>query len=124
MRVKRTTGALTYSGRADPDALDAGPANRQGGSSMLLFLFALVVAVAGVGIYAHYNTGAHDITLRTYHFAGVPDWMPIAVAAGTVLFLFLVQAIYASVRIRLLRRASRRTTSTIGTGRTAPSTSR
>ncbi len=91
---------------------------------MLSFLFALVVAVLGVGAYAHYNTGAHDITLRTYHLTGVPDWEPIAVAAGAMLLVFLVHAIYASVRIRLLRRASRRTTSTVGTGRTAPSTSR
>jgi hypothetical protein len=91
---------------------------------MLLFLFALVVAVAGVGVYAHYNTGAHDITLRTYHFAGVPDWMPIAAAAGAMLFLFLIQAIYASIRIRMLRRASRRTSTTVGTGRTVPTTSR
>jgi hypothetical protein len=91
---------------------------------MLLFLFALVIAAGGVGIYAHYNTGAHDITLRTYHFAGVPDWMPIAAAAGVVLFLFLIQAIYASVRIRMLRRATRRTTSTMSTGRTVQPVSR
>jgi len=90
---------------------------------MLLFLLALVVAALGIGAYAHYNTGAHDITLRTYHFAGIPDWWPAAIAAGVVLFLFLVHAIIASVRIRMLRNASRRT-GTIGTGRPAQSTSR
>jgi len=90
---------------------------------MLLFLIALVVAALGIGAYAHYNTGAHDITLRTYHFSAVPDWWPAAVAAGGVLFLFLIQAIYASVRIRMLRRAGRRTSS-VSTTRTVPSANR
>ncbi len=71
---------------------------------MLLFLFALVVAALGVGVYAHYNTGSQDITLRTYHFLGVPDWAPVAIAAGAVLFLFFIHAVYASVRIRRQRR--------------------
>lgn len=70
---------------------------------MLLFLFALVVAVLGIGVYAHYNTGSHDITLRTYHFLGVPDWLPLAIAAGVMLFLFFIHAVYASIRIRRLR---------------------
>jgi hypothetical protein len=90
---------------------------------MLLFLLALIVAALGIGAYAHYNTGAHDITLRTYHFTGVPDWTPAAIAAGAVLFLFLVHAIISSVRIRMLRRASQRS-GTIGSGRTLPTTSR
>ncbi len=76
---------------------------------MLLFLFALVVAVAGVGTYAHYNPGSQDITLGTYrtlgtyHFLGVPDWVPAAVAAGAMLFLFFIYAVYTGVRIRRLR---------------------
>lgn len=74
---------------------------------MLLFLLALILAALGIGVYAHYNTGVHDITLRTYHFTGVPDWWPAAVVAGVVLFLFLVQAIYATIRIRVLRRRAR-----------------
>ena len=90
---------------------------------MLLFLLALVVAALGIGAYAHYNTGAQDITLRTYHFSGVPDWTPAAIAAGAVLFLFLVHAIYAGARIRSLRRANRRT-STVGAGRTTQPTGR
>ncbi|HSR23808.1 MAG TPA: hypothetical protein VLW53_09680, partial [Candidatus Eisenbacteria bacterium] len=59
------------------------------------------------GAYAHYNPGVHDITLRTYQFAGVPDWEPVALAAAVPLFLFLLYAIYAGVRIRHLRRAVR-----------------
>ncbi|HEY7199032.1 MAG TPA: hypothetical protein VIC57_02415 [Candidatus Dormibacteraeota bacterium] len=75
---------------------------------MLLFLIALILAAAGVGVYAHYNTGAHDITLRTYHLTGVPDWWVAAAAAALPLFLFLVQAIYANIRIRMLKRAAER----------------
>ena len=74
---------------------------------MLLFMLALAVAAVGVGAYAHYNPGVHDITLRTYHLAGVPDWEPIAVAAAVPLFLFLLHAMYSGVRIRHLRRALR-----------------
>ena len=81
---------------------------------MLLFLFTLVVVALGVGAYAHYNTGTMDITLRTYHLAGIPDWEVVAVAAGVPLVAFLLHAIYASVRIRLLRRANGR----FETGRT------
>jgi hypothetical protein len=73
---------------------------------MVLFLFALAVAVLGVAAYAHYNPGVLDITVRNYHFSGVPAWWPVALAAGVPLFLFLLHALYASVRIRMLRRAS------------------
>ena len=89
---------------------------------MLLFLLALIVAALGIGAYAHYNTGAHDITLRTYHFAGVPDWTPAAIAAGAVLFLFLIQALWAGIRIRGLKNASRRS-GTIGAGTSRPASS-
>jgi len=78
---------------------------------MLLFLIALIVAAAGVGAYAHYNTGAHDITLRTYHLTAVPDWWVAAAAAGVPLFLFLIQAIYGGIRIRMLKRAAERSAS-------------
>lgn len=83
---------------------------------MLLFLLALIVAVLGVGVYAHYNPGTQDINLRTFHFTGVPDWAPVAVGAGAMLFFFFIHAIYASVRIRLLRDR----TSPVGSSRTAP----
>jgi hypothetical protein len=78
---------------------------------VLLFLFALALAIVGVGAYAYYNPAAHDITVRSYHFAGVPDWVPVALAAGVPLLLFLLHSVYASARIRALRRASRRRTS-------------
>jgi hypothetical protein len=81
---------------------------------MLLFLLALIVAAAGVGAYARYNHGTQDITVSTYHLAGIPTWEVLAVAAGVPLALFLVQAIYANVRIRMLKRARDRYT----TGRT------
>jgi hypothetical protein len=75
---------------------------------MIMFLFAVMVAALGVGAYAHYNPGVQDITIRSYHFSAVPDWEPLAVAAGVPLFLFLLHAIYASARVRMMRRASQR----------------
>ena len=75
---------------------------------MLLFLFALALVIAGVGGYAYYNPGVHDMAIRGYHVASVPDWVPVALAAGVPLFLFLLHSLYASARIRSLRRATRR----------------
>jgi hypothetical protein len=81
---------------------------------MLLFLFTLVVVALGVGAYAHYDPGTLDVTLYTYRFGGIPRWQVLAIAAGVPLALFLLNAVYASVRIRLLRSANGRYT----TGRT------
>lgn len=75
----------------------------------MFFLIALVLTVVGVGAYAYTNTGVQDIALRNYHLTGVPDWMPVAVMAAVILFLFLLHAIYASVRIRMLRRSNGKT---------------
>jgi hypothetical protein len=75
---------------------------------MLLFLLTLAVAAAGVGAYAHYNPGVHDITMQNYHFAAVPDWVPVALAAGVPLALFLLDAFFAGSHMRQLRRAGRR----------------
>ena len=76
---------------------------------MLLFALALVIAVAGLGAYAHYNPGVHDIAMRTHHFAAVPDWVPVALAAGVPLALFLIDAVFAGNHIRVLERAARET---------------
>ena len=73
---------------------------------MLLFFLTLVVAAVGVGAFAHYNPGSMDVTLRTYHLAAIPTWEVVAVAAAVPLAPFLLHAVYASVRIRLLRRAN------------------
>lgn len=70
------------------------------GAGMLLFLLALVIMALGVAAYAHYNPGVHEITMRNYHFAAVPDWIPVAVAAAVPLFFFLLHALYARGRAR------------------------
>jgi len=76
---------------------------------MLLFSIALVLAISGVGAYALYNPGVHDITLRSHYFAAVPDWVPVALAAGVPLALFLLDAVFAGNHIRLLERGSEET---------------
>jgi len=76
---------------------------------MLLFALALMVAAVGVGAYALYNPGAHDIILRSHHFAAVPDWVPVALAAGVPLALFLLDAAFAGSHIRMLERAVHQT---------------
>ncbi|MBO0682742.1 MAG: hypothetical protein J2P45_06265 [Candidatus Dormibacteraeota bacterium] len=72
---------------------------------MVLFVIALIIAAGGVGAYAYYNPGAHEITVRNYHFANVQDWEPLAVISGVVLFFFLLHAIAARRRIRRIRLA-------------------
>ena len=75
----------------------------------MLFVFALAVALLGLGAYDLYNPGTSDVTIAGYHFAAVPDWAPIAAAAGLPLSLFLLYALWTSVRIHVLKRAARRT---------------
>ena len=74
---------------------------------MLLFLLALVAAVTGVGAYAYYNPGVHDIILGSHHYAAVPDWVPVALAAGVPLAVFLLDAVFARDHIRVLERTRR-----------------
>ena len=68
---------------------------------MVLFTLALVVTALGVLVFAHYNPGAHDLTLRNYHLAGVPDWMPLAatVAIFTLAFAGLAYSLFPYVVI-------------------------
>ena len=76
---------------------------------MVLFTLALMVAAGGVGVYAHYNPGVHDIVIQNYHFAAVPDWVPVALAAGVPLALFLLDAYFAGSHIRQLERGAQET---------------
>jgi hypothetical protein len=75
---------------------------------MLLFAVAVVVALAGVGLYYLYNPESVAVTLAGHHFAAVPVWVPVALAAAIPLSLFLLHALWTGVRIWLLKRAVRR----------------
>lgn len=74
---------------------------------MILFLVLLILAMAGLGLYAAQNTGTHTVTLWNYHWTGVADWVPVVVAAGAVVALFLVYMIYAGTRSGLRQGALR-----------------
>jgi hypothetical protein len=74
---------------------------------MVLFVLALLVALLGVGAYDLYNPGTSDVTMADHHLAAVPDWAPIAAGAGLPLSLFLLYALWTSIRIQLLKRARR-----------------
>jgi hypothetical protein len=75
---------------------------------MILFLVLLILAMLAVGLYATENTGTHDVTLWNYHWSGVPDWVPVVVAAGVVVVLFLVYLAYAGTRWGMRHGALRR----------------
>lgn len=73
---------------------------------MALFLSAVILAVLGVGAYSFVDRGTHDVAFRNYfHYSAVSDWMLVAGLAAVILFLFLIQAVFASIRIRMLRRS-------------------
>jgi hypothetical protein len=75
---------------------------------MILFLILLIVAAGVVGLYATYNTGTHDVTLWQWHWAAIPDWVPVVVAAVVIGGLFLLYMAYSGlvhgVRVGSMRR--------------------
>jgi hypothetical protein len=75
---------------------------------MILFLILLILAAAGVGLYAAQNSGTHDVTLWQWHWAAVPDWLPVVTTAVVVGGLFLLYMLYSGlvhgVRVGSMRR--------------------
>ena len=75
---------------------------------MILFLIVLLLAAAGVGLYAAENSGTHDVTLWQWHWSAVPDWVPVVVAAAAIGGLFLLYMLYSGlvhgVRVGSMRR--------------------
>jgi uncharacterized iron-regulated membrane protein len=64
---------------------------------MILFLILLLLAAAGVGLYATENTGAHDMTLWQWHWSAAPDWVPVATTAAVIGGLFLLYMLYSGL---------------------------
>lgn len=75
---------------------------------MILFLILLLLAAAGVGLYATENTGGHDVTLLQWHWSAVPDWVPVVGTAAVIGGLFLLYMVYSGlvhgVRVGSMRR--------------------
>ena len=70
---------------------------------MVLFAFAAVVTLLGIGVYDLYNPGHSDVTMAGYHFAAVPNWVPVALGALVPLSFFLLHALWTGFRIWLLK---------------------
>jgi len=75
---------------------------------MILFLILLLVAAAGVSLYASENNGTHDVTLWQWHWSAVPDWVPVVVTAAVIGGLFVLYMLYSGlvhgVRVGSMRR--------------------
>jgi hypothetical protein len=76
---------------------------------MILFLLLLIAAIGIVAIYAlGGNAGAHDVTVWQWHWAAVPDWVPVvltAVVFGGLLLLYMLYAgLVHGVRVGSMRR--------------------
>ncbi len=50
----------------------------------------LIVALAAIAVFAAQNTGVMDVTLWQYHWAGIPQWLPVIAAAVGIAALFLL----------------------------------
>ena len=74
---------------------------------MILFLLLLIVAGAGVAVYAMQNTGSQSVTFLQWHWS-VADWIPVVVVAVVIGGLFLLYMIYSGlvhgVRVGSMRR--------------------
>ena len=84
---------------------------------MILFLILLILAAAGVGLYATENSGTHDVTLWQWHWAAVPDWAPVVATAAVIGGLLLLYMVYSGlvhgVRVGSMRRRVNTRESTI-----------
>src|SRR2546423_13267207 len=84
---------------------------------MILFLILLVLAAAGVRLYATENTGTHEVTLWQWHWSAVPDWLPVVVTAAVIGGLFVLYMLYSGlvhgVRVGSMRRRGTTRESTI-----------
>jgi hypothetical protein len=86
---------------------------------MILFLLLLIAAVGIVAVYAiGGNAGTHDVTLWQWHWAAVPDWVPVvltAVVFGGLLLLYMLYAgLVHGVRVGSMRRRVTTRESAIG----------
>ena len=76
---------------------------------MILFLLLLIVAVGIVAVYAVAgNAGTHDVTLWQWHWAAVPDWVPVVLTAlvfgGLLVLYMLYSGLVHGVRVGSMRR--------------------
>src|SRR5437868_2034443 len=75
---------------------------------MILFLLLLLLAAAGVAVYANQNATSHDVTFLQWHWSAVPDWVPVVVTAAVIGGLFLLYMMYSGlvhgVRVGSMRR--------------------
>jgi len=76
---------------------------------MILFLLLLIAAVGIVAVYAvSGNDGTHDVTLWQWHWAAIPDWVPVVLTAAVFGGLLLLYMLYAGlvhgVRVGSMRR--------------------
>jgi hypothetical protein len=64
---------------------------------MILFLILVLLAAAGVGLYATENTGTHDVTVWQWHWSAVADWVPVVTTAAVIGGLFLLYMLYSGL---------------------------
>jgi hypothetical protein len=79
------------------------------GLPMILFLLLLIAAIGIVALYAvGGNAGTHDVTVWQWHWAAVPDWVPVVLTAAVFGGLLLLYMLYAGlvhgVRVGSMRR--------------------
>src|SRR2546423_15624129 len=64
----------------------------------VFFLILVVLALLLLGIFAVQNSSTEQVNFLTFHWAGVPQWLPPVLAGGAVAILLILYMLVAGGR--------------------------
>jgi uncharacterized integral membrane protein len=73
----------------------------------VFFLILLVIALLLLGIFVVQNSSTEQVSFLTFHWAGVPQWLPPVLAGGAVAILLVLYMLVAGGRRGIRQRGVR-----------------
>lgn len=73
----------------------------------VVFLILLMIALGLLGIFVAQNSGTEEVRFLAFHWAGVRQWVPPAIAGGAVAILLILYMLMASGRRGIRQRGLR-----------------
>jgi uncharacterized integral membrane protein len=64
----------------------------------VFFLILLVIALLLLGIFVVQNSSTEQVSFLTFHWTGVPQWLPPVLAGGAVAILLILYMLVAGGR--------------------------